>query len=341
MRDLISVLLPVQNGGDLLSQALDSLITQTYPTWEALVFNDGSTDETGQALEAYAQRDARVKPLGSTQGVGIVAALNRCLELASGQWFARLDHDDIMLPQRLERQLAYARSLPAPALIGSQIALKSLGAPLRPGQLAYRQWQNELLTPAEHATQLYREAPIAHPSLFGALSLLRDLGGYRQEIWAEDYDLFFRAYLAGIELRKMDQVLTEKRIHPQQLTWRDPRCHRPAFFAAKAHFFTLDPRFQHKKRIYLAGIGPSGKQAAKALQRVGVPLEGFLDDREFPSNKTIAGLPLWRLNPAWAKQWDESALILLTLSEPQTRKQATEVLASHGLRLGLEVIPWS
>lgn len=97
----ITVLLPVKNGEPYISDAINSILNQSHTDFELLIFNDNSTDHTLQTLEAY--NDSRIKIFNTTDG--FIANLNKGLDLAKGEYIARMDADDIMHPERLKLQL--------------------------------------------------------------------------------------------------------------------------------------------------------------------------------------------------------------------------------------------
>src|SRR5688500_10812628 len=100
----VTVLMPVYNGARHLAAAVESIQRQTHGEFEFLIVDDGSTDGSAATLEAIAARDARLRVVRVPHR-GIVAALNRGLELASGTIIVRMDADDIAWPERIERQL--------------------------------------------------------------------------------------------------------------------------------------------------------------------------------------------------------------------------------------------
>src|SRR5436305_1340903 len=101
----LSVLIPARNAAATLDEALASIQAQTFEDWEAVVVDDGSTDETPHLLAAWAGREARFRILRSAEPLGIVSSLNRALEEASAPVLARMDADDVSLSRRFERQM--------------------------------------------------------------------------------------------------------------------------------------------------------------------------------------------------------------------------------------------
>lgn len=98
---LVTVLMPCYNAMPYLPEALESIINQTYTNLEILCINDGSTDNTGEVLEKYAQNDKRIRVVHNEKNIKLIATLNKGVELANGKYIARMDADDISFPERI------------------------------------------------------------------------------------------------------------------------------------------------------------------------------------------------------------------------------------------------
>ena len=101
---VFTVLVPTYNQAKYISMSLDSLINQTYGNWEAVVINDGSTDQTQEIITSYAKRDRRIKVINKANG-GVGSALNEGLKNAKGRWICWLSSDDLFEPDKLEVHL--------------------------------------------------------------------------------------------------------------------------------------------------------------------------------------------------------------------------------------------
>src|ERR1700693_4180503 len=106
MSPRVSVLMPVFNGGPYLTAAIESVQAQTFEDFELIIVDDGSTDGSAEKIGDFAARDRRIRAYWKDNS-GISETLNRGIAEARGDWIARLDADDIMLPHRLERQMAF------------------------------------------------------------------------------------------------------------------------------------------------------------------------------------------------------------------------------------------
>jgi len=115
----ISVLIPIYNGERFLQEALDSIYGQTFSDFEIIVVDDGSTDRTEDII--HAQPDGRIKYFKNEKNSGIVFTLNRGLTYCSGKYIARIDADDIAMPDRLQLQWEYMEAHPDTVLLGTSI----------------------------------------------------------------------------------------------------------------------------------------------------------------------------------------------------------------------------
>ena len=105
--DLVSIITPAYKAAAYVGETIQSVIDQTYPNWEILITDDCSPDNTRKVVQAWCDRDDRVKLICQEKNGGPAAARNAALAAAQGRWIAFLDSDDIWLPEKLERQLKF------------------------------------------------------------------------------------------------------------------------------------------------------------------------------------------------------------------------------------------
>lgn len=103
IKSLISVLMPAYNAAEYIREAIDSILTQTFTDFEFVIINDGSTDATEEIILSYS--DERIQYYTNKCNMGIVKTLNRGIDLCRGKYIARMDADDISMPNRLEKQV--------------------------------------------------------------------------------------------------------------------------------------------------------------------------------------------------------------------------------------------
>ena len=337
MPPAISVLLPAHNAVATLAQCLTSIAAQSYTDFEIVVVNDGSDDATPALLERFAANDQRARIHTLSKQRGIVAALNHGLSHCRGEFIARMDADDRMMPQRLARQLRFAHNHPEADLIGACFRLFRDDAPLSPAQLRYQGWSNSLLTDEAIKQDLFLESPIAHPTFFARRSFFEAMAGYRDTPWAEDYDFLLRARQAGYTFAKLPEILLEKRDSPTRLYHTDPRCKRPAMLRAKAHFCARGPWLNGARKLFLAGTGSTARVVAKAFLQEGLEVTGFIDNIDGPPGRTVLGRPALHRNSTESAELlaaPERNFFILCIGDPQGREEQKRQFTVAGLLPG-------
>lgn len=284
-KPIISILLPFYNNAIFFEECLESIRMQSFEDFEVIMVNDGSTDESLEIAKAYSEKDNRFKLFSFDENRGIVAALNEGIEKCQGEYIARMDADDVMLENRLERQYRFALENPSIDLYGCQVELQRTDAPVTNGQKNYIGWSNSLLTDEAIKEEMFVESAIIHPTFFMKRDFMEKMGGYQDNPWAEDYDFILRAFNNGARFGKLNEKLLIKRDHPERVVRNDARCKRKAMFQAKVHYFKRSRFFDVEKEIYLIGTGQSAKLVHKALKREGILIDGVVDI--LPRNRTI------------------------------------------------------
>jgi Glycosyl transferase family 2 len=181
----ISVVLPVHDADAFLADAVMSVLAQTLRDFELIAIDDGSVDASAKILDQLAQQDGRIIVVHQANG-GIVAALNRGLALAGGEFVARMDADDVACPERFARQTAFLDAHPDVAVVGSAVTLiDAHGKAIR--DVRYPE------TPQAVAEFLRSGSALAHPAVMMRRDAVIAAGGYRAAFeYAEDYDLWLR-----------------------------------------------------------------------------------------------------------------------------------------------------
>lgn len=254
MKPVVSVVMPVWNAAETVGKAIQSILSQTFHDLELIIIDDGSGDATPQTLQQYTRKDARVQ-LERQDRAGIVAALVRGRAMARGQFIARMDADDVAMPTRLEKQLALFRANAELGLCGTGVRM--IGE-IGDGRVRYADWINGLTTNEDIFRERFVECPIAHPAFMMPLELYDAIGGYRDEGWAEDYDLFLRAAAHGARFANVAEPLLEWRESAGRLSMNDGRYSPEAFRACKRHYLR-ETVLADGRAFYQWGAGDVGK----------------------------------------------------------------------------------
>ena len=106
MEPIISVVMPVYNGDKYLQEAIESILNQTEGDFEFIIINDGSTDDSPALIDKYRELDSRIKVI-TQENKGLISSLNTGIDEAKGKYIARMDADDVSLPERFRTQLEY------------------------------------------------------------------------------------------------------------------------------------------------------------------------------------------------------------------------------------------
>lgn len=209
---VISVVMPVYNGGAFLQPAIDSILSQTFPDFELIVIDDGSTDATPDVLARAVSADKRVRVLSDGRR-GLVGALNAGLAAARAPLVARMDADDISRPDRFALQVAFLRDNPDVGVVGGQMAsIDGEGLPLGAGTTF------PTASDAIVVALLSGHSVVAHPTVMGRRDVLTGVGGYRPAYQsAEDLDLWLRVS-ERTALAVVDRVVLDYRRHGGQVS---------------------------------------------------------------------------------------------------------------------------
>ncbi len=127
MNKLISVAIPFYNSEKYISYSIQSVINQTYTNWELLLIDDGGTDRSLSIAKDYARKDSRIRVISDGQNKGLATRLNESVKLALGEYYARMDDDDIMSINRLETQIRYLESHSDIDVLGSSAIIIDSG----------------------------------------------------------------------------------------------------------------------------------------------------------------------------------------------------------------------
>ncbi|MBP0904589.1 glycosyltransferase family 2 protein [Mariniflexile gromovii] len=274
-KPLISILTPFKNTAPFLSACINSILNQTYTHWELLIVDDGSIDNSFDIVNAFAEKEPRIKLL-KNPGSGIIDALQCAFKQSKGDYITRMDSDDIMLPTKLEillnNLITHGEKHVAVGLV-EYFSETGVGE----GYKSYETWLNNLTKTGTNYSEIYKECVIPSPCWMLHRNDLIACDAFNPHRYPEDYDLTFRFYKHNFKCIPCDVVLHQ---------WRDysTRTSRTHIHYAQNHFTELkllhflEIDYNKEKTLTIWGAGTKGKLMASILLEKDIPFEWICDN---------------------------------------------------------------
>ena len=326
------MLLPVFEAESTLDETLSSLSQQSLEQFEIVAINDGSSDGTAAILDAWAQREPRLRPLHRPHE-GLINALNHGLDQCRAPLIARMDADDICHPLRLEKQVAMFARNESLSVAACRVESFPRSA-VREGFRLYESWQNRLLDHDDICREIFIESPLAHPSTMFRADEVRAIGAYQERQWPEDYDLWLRYYVAGKRFAKHPEPLLSWREHELRLTRTDSRYSIENFLRAKAHYLIQGP-LATCDALIVWGAGRTGRRLSKHLSRGGRTPIAFIDVDAGKIGGSVRRIPVFAaadLSRLWNEH--ERPFVLAAVASRGARELIRAELRRQGLKEG-------
>lgn len=212
MNELISVILPVYNGEKYLEEAIQSILNQTYGNFEFIIINDGSKDNSLSIIKKYKSQDERIIVI-NRENRGLISTLNEGIDKAKGKYIARMDQDDISLPQRFEEQLKYMIENDLDICGGNYLIIDENTENIASSEVPE--------TVSEILLTMASNVPFAHPSVMIKKVFLNDkklkygINGYRN---AEDLDLWINMYNKNAKFGNVRERIMKYRVIPTSMS---------------------------------------------------------------------------------------------------------------------------
>jgi glycosyltransferase involved in cell wall biosynthesis len=259
---LVSILTPFKNVSPYLEDCLISIQKQTYTNWELLIIDDHSTDNSFAIVEAYAEKDMRIK-LFKNGASGIISALRLAFKNSNGTYITRMDSDDIMMPDKLESMVnqlqTHGKNHVALGLVNyfSDEGISN-------GYAKYENWLNKLTLTGSNYSEIYKECVIASPCWMLHREDLQVCGAFNPNRYPEDYDLTFRFYERGFKCIPNGKLLHHWRDYSTRTSRTHEHYAQNYFLDIKLHYF-LKLDFDTSRPLAIWGAGFKGKTIAKSL----------------------------------------------------------------------------
>ena len=211
MKPDISVIMSVYNGETYLKEAIESVRNQTFKNWELIVINDCSTDSTSEILAEFASRDERIKVHTNEVNLKLPTSLNKAISLSTGKYIARMDADDICLPDRLEKQYKFMEENSDVALSSCRFMTVRNGVYMSGGAGGRCDFQ------ALKAMLLVAN-PILHPGVIAKADVMKKFNYDTSLTCTEDLELWTRMVMGNQKIQILPECLLIYRLHDKQIT---------------------------------------------------------------------------------------------------------------------------
>jgi glycosyltransferase involved in cell wall biosynthesis len=211
---LVSIIMSVYNGEAFLQQAIDSILNQTYSHLQFIIIDDNSNQATKAILLAI--QDKRVETIYNTQQLGLTKNLNTAINHCKGQYIARMDADDISLPNRIEKQVAFLEH--NNHLAGTAGWIEMIDE--HGNSTGFWSDDRNYTTEKEIAAILPKKNVIAHPTVMLYANVLQQYQYQynEQQLHSQDWDLWLRLFANGLLIAKVKEVVLHYRVHSASIT---------------------------------------------------------------------------------------------------------------------------
>lgn len=204
----------VYNSEKTLRECVDSVVAQTYDNWEFIICDDGSADHSYSIAKEYAKKDKRIKPISNGSNKKLPYTLNHCIKNASGKYLVRHDADDIMISNRLEKQVEFMENHPEYAVVGSTMYLFD----------EEDIWGVRPIAELPNKMTFLKGSPFYHPTVIMRTDIIKSLGGYSESGLAlqrlEDAELWYRLFANQYKGYNIQEPLLKFREDRQAYTRR-------------------------------------------------------------------------------------------------------------------------
>jgi len=228
----ISVVMPAYNTEQYISEAIESILNQTFKDFEFIIIDDASTDNTWGIIQKYAKNDNRIIPLKNKENLKLSKTLNKGIAVSKGKYIVRMDADDISFPDRLEKQVKLMEAKPEVGISGGAMVIMDVSGKVTEERTYHT-------TDEKIKEKIFRYSPFCHPAIIIRKSVLADSGLYNHYYNpAEDYELYFRIGLQA-KFANLTDKLIKYRVVSDSMTNKGLRAMEFKTIEARKKFYDL------------------------------------------------------------------------------------------------------
>ena len=245
----ISVIMSVYNGEEYLAEAIRSVVNQTFENWELIIINDCSKDKTSEILAEFSSQDERIKVHTNEVNLKLPASLNKAISLCCGKYIARMDADDICLPDRLEKQYKFMEENSDVALSSCRFMTVKNGVYISGG--AGGRCDNEAIRALLLVTN-----PILHPGVIAKAEVMKKFNYDTTLTCTEDLELWTRMAIENQKMQIIPECLLIYRLHDKQITSTTlERQHTEVLKIQEKYYGALLQKMDEEmQKFYISGV---------------------------------------------------------------------------------------
>jgi glycosyltransferase involved in cell wall biosynthesis len=307
--ELISIIMPAKNASAWIEDCIDSIIQQSYSSWELIAVNDHSADDTATIIEGFSEKDIRIKFYQNT-GEGIIDALNTALSHAYGHWITRMDADDIMPNHKLESLASTLKWNPMAVATGKVKYFSE--KPISKGYTEYEAWLNERIDHNDHWDWIYRECVVSSANWLTHRNNIQFEAG----VYPEDYALTFHWFNNGLHILGTNKTTHLWREHLERTSRNSDDYQQASFFKLKIGQF-LQRTKDHNRPLVVMGHNQKSRMTIEILEEQKSDFQHIHAD-----------------NLQLLERIDSPQVLIAVFPKAEEKQSIEELMASHDLTMG-------
>jgi glycosyltransferase involved in cell wall biosynthesis len=276
----VSVILPFYNAEGTLHRALESIAAQDLKDFECVMVDNNSSDGSRVIAEKWTLKDKRFKLVRESRQ-GVMFASNKGAGEAAGKYLARMDADDVALPERLRLQSDFLDENPSYGAVAGRVL--HVGDPdSTKGFQRFVEWSNSICSYQEIYYRRFIEAPIVNPTAMWRRSTMEQHGMYLNGPFPEDYEMWLRWLDEGVKIAKLKERVLEWHDSEQRLTRTDPIYSDRSFYKVKSRYLASWLARENKFHPEVAVWGASriSRRRARMVEQHGIRISAYIDTKK-------------------------------------------------------------
>ncbi|TFH26322.1 MAG: glycosyltransferase family 2 protein [Bacteroidia bacterium] len=276
----VSVILPFYNAELTLERAIGSIDKQDLEDFECILVDNNSTDGSRRIAEQWVEKDSRFKLISEAQQ-GVMFASNRGAKEGRANYLARMDADDVALPERLRLQADFLDQNPDYGAVAGRV-LHVGDTNTTEGFRRFVEWSNSLCSYEEIYFRRFIEAPIVNPTAMWRRSTMDQHGMYLAGDFPEDYEMWLRWLDQGVKMAKLKEIVLEWHDSEHRLTRLDPIYSDRSFYEVKSRYLAkwLAENNRFHPQVAVWGASRISRRRARIVEEHGIAISSYIDTKK-------------------------------------------------------------